>query len=194
MRRDPRSPLGAAHATGPSVQVLGPPRLAGANGAARLAQRKHWAVLGYLLATPEGASRAHLASLLWPDQGPAHARTNLRVTLTTLRRALGEVLDANRTHVRLDATAVDADVTRLHAWRGAHAPRDGEPAGIDPTRAFLEGVVLEDAPEFMDWLADAQDHVRSVAHDAWSRAAAAAEADGDLADAIRLTDVASRVA
>ncbi len=190
----PRSADAGVPAPVPSVRVLGPPHLTAAHGSAGLRQRKHWAALGYLLTTPEGASRTHLATLLWPDNDAPKARTNLRVTLTTLRRALGEVLVSDRTHVRLDGDAVDADVLRLRGWGAAGARYDDAPTDLDPTRALLEGIDLTDAPAFMDWLADARTHLAYELHDAWTRAAADAEADGSADDAIHLADVASRIA
>src|SRR5574341_1970404 len=56
----------------------------------QLRRRKAESLLAYLALHPEEHAREKLAALFWGDSTDADARRSLRVTLTDLRRALGE--------------------------------------------------------------------------------------------------------
>lgn len=116
-------------------------------------------MLGYLAVTRRPQRRDFLIDLLWPDSLPDAARKNLRNTIWTIRKSLGdEVLKTGADWVVL-AEGVWSDV---EVFEGALAPAaGGDPpaveqfqAAIDLYRApLLDGLALADAPEFEIWLA-----------------------------------------
>ena len=63
---------------------------------------KGQALLVYLAVTGQPHSRSALAGLLWSDRPEADARTNLRVTLSQLRKVVGDVVVATRRTVELN--------------------------------------------------------------------------------------------
>lgn len=67
-------------------------------------------------------AREELADRFWPEDPPETGRTKLRLALTSLRHQLepvgvpaGAVLSADRTHVRLNAEAIETDVAAFEA-------------------------------------------------------------------------------
>jgi len=67
-------------------------------------------------------SREELADRFWPDDPAETGRTKLRLALTSLRHQLepvgvqaGTVLVADRTHVRLNADAIETDVAAFES-------------------------------------------------------------------------------
>lgn len=120
-------------------------------------------LLAYLSQEPARAhARDHLARMFWAQLSPQAARANLRQALFNLKRALGRhmPIQADREVVRwlpgkvhqvdgldvLDPGLLAADLARLEQvvalFRGA----------------FLDGLDLPDAPDFMVW----RDHWRST--------------------------------
>lgn len=123
-----------------SIRLLGAPsvragdrRLAGPRG------RKAWALLAYLVLAERAPRRSRVASLLFGEADDP--RGALRWNLAELRRMLpGRLLvDGDPLVVRL-ASTVALDVVALEA----SSISAGE---------LLEGIDLEDAPEFETWLA-----------------------------------------
>ena len=137
--------------------------------------RRARAVLAYLAAHPGAHARGELAARFWPDVLDESARTSLRAALTELRGALGpesEALVATRASVALDAWV---DARELAALLAAGRAAQALAAGDGP---LLPGIEDDWAHE----LRRAHDERRAQAHD---QLAAQAEADGDLAEAIR---------
>lgn len=106
--------------------------------------RRAQAMLAYLSQQPGGkAERGRLADLLWSDRSESQARASLRQELSVLRRALPELIEADRQCVRLAALSVQVDLSApgdmlegfdlasegfedwLRTLRMAHAGRDG---------------------------------------------------------------------
>lgn len=87
---------------GLTIRLLGSPQVELDGRPAALETRKATALLAYLAVRREPASRDHLAALLWPDYEPSRAFANLRRTLWSLHRSLGERwIDAGQIKVSL---------------------------------------------------------------------------------------------
>ena len=146
------------------------------------ARRRAWSLLAWLALHPGLHARGEVAARFWPDVLDQSARGSLRSALWSLRRALG-------------------------AGGDEYLVTTGDRIGIDPDRsvwvdalAFSELVAaerLEEAVELCrgpllagieeDWAVRAADEHRDRLADALERLAAAAEAAGDVAEAVRLT-------
>ncbi|HEV8265910.1 MAG TPA: AAA family ATPase [Gemmatimonadales bacterium] len=155
-------------------RVLGPVRITidGADAPPELLWRKHLALLVYLARSPRrGRTREHLVGLLWSDRDERQARHSLSEALRVLRRALGEErVEADVDQVRLagDGLVLDCDEFAARRaqgdWIGAAALAQGE---------FLEGLAVEGANEFENWLATERAAWRTQTVDALVRAAEA---------------------
>src|SRR5918998_2702680 len=73
-----------------SIRLLGPPKATLRGRGLRFGTKKALALLCYLAAEGKKYPRGELAGLLWPRSDRRHARTDLRSTLSRLRRACGE--------------------------------------------------------------------------------------------------------
>jgi DNA-binding SARP family transcriptional activator len=73
-----------------SIRLLGPPDASLCGRGLRFGTRKALALLCYLATEGGYHPRRKLAELLWPRSNARHARTDLRSTLSRLRKALGE--------------------------------------------------------------------------------------------------------
>ncbi|CAA9455735.1 MAG: hypothetical protein AVDCRST_MAG58-1447 [uncultured Rubrobacteraceae bacterium] len=73
-----------------SIRLLGPPEASLCGRGLRFDTRKALALLCYLATEGSNHPRIKLAELLWPRSHERHARTDLRSTLSRLRKALGE--------------------------------------------------------------------------------------------------------
>ncbi len=127
-------------------------------------------LLAYLaVETDREHPRRNLAGLLWPELADRAALSNLRYTLSDLRRALGDTPASSADPVLL----VTRDTIRLKRDAGCWidvleferlcdevpAPEDGEAVRTALEKAvalyrgpFLEGLSLPDSPAFEDWL------------------------------------------
>jgi TolB-like protein/DNA-binding SARP family transcriptional activator/Tfp pilus assembly protein PilF len=142
------------------------------------------ALLVYLAAArPVGPRRRDaLSALFWPEADGPHARTALRQALKVLRDALGEsalrsegdAIEVNREELWCDAAAF-LDLAAAGRDRDALALYNGE---------FLAGFFVDGSPEFDDWVGALRENLQLEAASAAGRMAIAAEAAGDLEDAI----------
>src|SRR5918997_2239537 len=73
-----------------SIRLLGPPEATLRGRGLRFGTKKALALLCYLAAEGKKYPRGELAGLLWPRSDQRRARTDLRSTLSRLRRACGE--------------------------------------------------------------------------------------------------------
>lgn len=165
-----------------ALDLLGPVVLRREGAALPLTIRKTSALL-VLLALGGPTPRARVAALLWPDLEEAIGRRNLRRELARLREvgahdavlvdgdrlALAPALpiDASDFHRMLQAG--DAAAALLH-WRGPPA----------------DGLDLDDAQPFMDWLAPQRERLLALRRQALQAAAAAAETRGETDTALAL--------
>ena len=72
-----------------SIRLLGPPQACLRGRKLRFGTKKALALLCYLAAEGRKYPRGELAELLWPSSDRRSARTDLRSTLSRLRKALG---------------------------------------------------------------------------------------------------------
>jgi DNA-binding SARP family transcriptional activator/TolB-like protein len=115
--------------------------------------RKVRALFAYLATVPgQVQSRERLAGLLWGGQSDQQARTNLRSSLSRLRRALpADVLGAEAGGITLASEALMVDVALFRQQTTAATPESLEKAVGLYKGAFLDG--MEHCDEgFDDWL------------------------------------------
>jgi predicted ATPase/DNA-binding SARP family transcriptional activator len=114
------------------------------------------ALLAYLAVTRQSHSRQALAGLFWGELPEATARANLRLTLSRLRKTVGDALTLGGQSLAFDFTQPHwVDVLLFEA-------ATNDPAQVDHTqlhqavdlyrRPFLDDFVLNDAPEFETWV------------------------------------------
>lgn len=143
--------------------LFGAPRLERNNQRVEIDTRKAQALLAYLALNSGEHSREALATLFWPEQNEAHARSSLRRALWTLRQALAtDGLDGDKqTIIFRHPTHLVVDVLQFQSLlvSASNAPNPplGDPiknlqAAVALYRAdFLAGFTLRDAPVFDEW-------------------------------------------
>jgi DNA-binding SARP family transcriptional activator len=151
-----------------------------------LAQPKRTALLVYLtLARPRGMhQRDVLLNLFWGERDEQGARKALRQALYYLRSSLGDdaIASIGDTEVGVTRSEITCDAVAF-----VDALQEGrfEDACALYTGELMPGFHLADAPEFEQWLDEERSWLRNqAAHAAW-QLAAAREAAGDQADAVR---------
>jgi DNA-binding SARP family transcriptional activator/tetratricopeptide (TPR) repeat protein len=119
---------------------------------------KAWALLGYLAASPAPQPRERILGLLWGESAEEAARKNLRNTLWTIRKQLGE-----------DAIAAQGDSLTLGPDVSIDAPQLETDPLNDPAvlleryrGPFLDGLSLTEAPEFELWLSAARESLQQA--------------------------------
>lgn len=145
-------------------------------------------------------SRALLAGLLWPEQGPSTARRNLRQAIYNLRLALGTgrrtgaaALIADRRALRFAAEAdLWLDVDAFERAVAAGLAAEGSVRVRELARAvelyrgdFLAGFHLEESEEFEQWLTAEQERLRETATQALQVLSTTLAARGEHGHAIR---------
>ncbi len=163
------------------VRLLGPPRVTRDGEPLAFDTRKAIAVLAVLALSERPRTRDSLADLLWPDADLTRARGALRRTLSTLRGAVGDHLEAGRDQVALvrgPGLRVDVDSFRDLRDRGASSEAAAVFSGT-----FLEGFAVRDAPDFDDWVAAEGEALRRELAALLADLASAREAAGDVAGA-----------
>lgn len=147
------------------------------------AQRLRLALLAVLAASPRGVSRETLATLLWGESDEERARHSLEQALYGLKRSLGvDPVRRTSTALVLDATVLTTDVA---AFDEAIDAADWERAAKAYSGSFLEGVLLNDAPDFEHWSERERSRRRDAFHQALEQCANAASTRRDLPDAVR---------
>lgn len=136
-----------------------------------LVSAKAIGLLAYLSVTRTVHTRESLAGLLWSRSTERSARASLRMVLSNLRQSVGQdFFETNRKTVSLTRTSdlwLDvAEFERLTgiqsddieesvtAWRQAIALYRGD---------FLEGITVNNAPEFEEWLLVRREYLRKLA-------------------------------
>ena len=146
--------------------LFGPPRLEREDRPINVRRRKALALAAYLAVTGQPHSREALATLLWPDQTSATARTNLRRELSRLNKLLGpgqltidreqaglshqadlwvdvnyfhQLLDANQQHQHLAGETCPDCLSRLNEAAALY------------TNDFLAGFTIAGSPDFDEW-------------------------------------------
>lgn len=170
---------------------LGPPQITRDGEPVELAAAKANALLAYLAVHGKRQTRDRLADLLWPESLPDAGRKNLRNTLWRIGKTLGEGVDADADRVAL-ADDVWVDVRAFET--AVRAPsQDFAPApdtlrdAIDLYRGpLLEGLTLNEAPEFEIWLTTERERLGQLYLRALSALAAHERAQDDWRAVITL--------
>ena len=150
-------------------------------------------------------SRDVVAELLWPGRPAGAARKNLRHTLSTLRRSLGEagaqrpVLEADRRHLSLGPPPeVIVDVQVLEQFAHTSPPHTPRLAALEAAVELYRGPFLGELgigsnPDWDDWLARTGERYRLVAVSLVDRLVSAYQGTGQvepgLAAAHRLVEL-----
>ena len=140
-----------------------PPRLAQGKTVVRIGRRKALALFAYLVTTQQPQARDRLLALLWPEYDAASARSNLRRTLSILRKHVGtDLIEADRSQVEfVDSANLWCDIHQFrtqcslphqHEASLCSACLQALTAAVDLyTADFIHGFSLPDAPEFNEW-------------------------------------------
>ena len=163
-----------------TLQLLGPPCLSHSDGQrVNFRGHKSWGLLAYLALRPAGASRSHLAGLLFSDaEDPLAA---LRWNLSELRRGLGEAaLRGDPISLpRETLHRVDLEVLAKGHWRdGMSLPGLGG--------ELLEGLQFSGCPSFQVWLDGQRRHAAALTTALIREAALARLAEGNATEAAAL--------
>jgi TolB-like protein/DNA-binding SARP family transcriptional activator len=148
------------------LSLLGGLEIVG-DAAGRSLTRKARGMLAYLALHPRHAqSREKLAALFWGRAPDSQARTNLRQTLSGLRRALacgnGAHLLTEGDQVSLDPNGLVLDVTRFEELIARSTPEDQEQAIALYKGDLLEGFSLNEEP-FEEWVRSERERLRAMA-------------------------------
>jgi DNA-binding SARP family transcriptional activator len=149
--------------TSVQIHLLGTPRIAVDGREIGPQVAKAFALLAYLAIADGPVPRERLMGLLWAESFAEAARKNLRNTLWTLRKAMGEEVVRAQGDRLTFGDHVEIDIRVFERFlRSAFAP---SPAAPVPNRAeffqaalasyggpLLDGIVLQEAPEFETWL------------------------------------------
>ncbi len=177
---------------------LGPPRIELKGRTVKLETRKSSALLCYLSLPGAACSRESLATLFWPEGSQQRALSSLRRTLSSLKTRLPGWIQADReaaTLGRNDNLWVDVDAFhQLLRQAGEHCRSAGElcdgcqgalqEALADYRGDFLEGLNLEDCPDFDEWQFFQRDGLRHELSGMLHRLSTAQAARGQWEDAI----------
>lgn len=162
------------------LQLLGPPCLLRSDGQqAKFRGHKTWGLLAYLALRPAGASRSHLANILFADADDPLAA--LRWNLSELRRGFGQsALRGDPISLPRDMLdQVDLEVLAQGHWRQAMAlpSLGGE---------LLEGLHVSGCPSFQVWLDGQRRHAAALTTAMLREAALAKLAGGQTSEAATL--------
>ncbi len=163
-----------------------------------LESAKTEALLAWLVLNPGTHARGKLTALLWPELPEERASAGLRRALWDLRRKLAPreerfLLNVSRGNVEVDpAVPVDVDVRRLvsGARTNGKAGVDGGETGLLEEVVslyrgdLLEGLAVEDAPAFEEWLLGERESLRLLVLSTLRRLVALLRGNGETARAL----------
>lgn len=139
--------------------------------------------------------RSHLAGLLWPDVLEESARGNLRHALSNLRKVIGDqradvpYLLATRRSVQLNPDgAISIDVVDFQALvaTATTAPDAAEAAIALYRGPFLANDLVDDSPEFEQWVQFQRDRLHRQMAELLTQTAQNAFTSGDFSQAVTL--------
>lgn len=169
------------------LRLLGPIQLRSVDGHevdAVLSQPKRLALLAYLAAArPRGFHRRDkLVALLWPELDQRRARQALNKAVHHLRQAIGDSAIVSRGD---DELALDDRTIRCDVAQFENAVAEGR--FVDALALYhgdlFDGLFVDGAAEFDQWLSMERERLRAVAAKAAGSAADATQ-DADLQGAI----------
>lgn len=161
-----------------------------------LESAKTEALLAWIVLNPGPHARGKLTALLWPELPEERASAGLRRAIWDLRRKLapgGErfLLNVTRGDVEVDgAVPAEVDVHRLVSGARRGAGREEEDAGpleevVSLYRGdLLEGLAVEDAPVFEEWLLGERESLRLLVLSALRRLVALLRKRSETAKAL----------
>lgn len=165
---------------------LGIPRIEGDGRPIDLSSAKSIALLGYLAVTDGPILRERLLDLLWPSSSPDAARKNLRNTLWSIRKALGETAIVGDDQSLQLNPSLWTDVRELRRAAADLAAIGQTPAASDIYRGpFLDGLALDDAPDYEIWLTSQREQLAQTELRVLADRAQAEAAQGDWEAVIR---------
>jgi predicted ATPase/DNA-binding SARP family transcriptional activator len=182
------------------LRILGGFDLQGPAGSVRFESAKTSALFAYLALQPGSHTRSKLAGLFWGELSEERALANLRRGLWDQRAKLslcgaGECLITGRREVGLQPGAslwIDAvdfeGALASGASGGPSAP--GSTKALEEALALyrgnlLDGLSVDQAPGFEEWLCARREHLRSLASAARLRIADLLESEGRVREALR---------
>lgn len=115
--------------------------------------KKPFALLCYVSMQNGPVSRLQLATLLWPDFTESKALMNLRKALTTLRREVGDYIQANFHEVWINQDLpFDLDIELI---TNQSSPKTVQPTALIKLHRgeFLEGFFIRSSEPFEGWVA-----------------------------------------
>jgi DNA-binding SARP family transcriptional activator/pimeloyl-ACP methyl ester carboxylesterase len=164
-----------------SVRTLGFPEIRYDDRLCPLALRKGLALLVYLAEAKGPAGRDAMATMLWPESPAEVVRARLRRLLHRLQLALGDVLTADRSTIRLSAD-LDLEIDS-HRFEAACDRGEFERACALYQADFLDGFSPGDSPQFDEWAFFRREALRGRAIQALERVVQEKQAAGDYASA-----------
>lgn len=162
-----------------SVRTLGFPEIRCDERLCPLALRKGLALLVYLAEAKGPVGRDAMATMLWPESPAEVVRARLRRLLHRLQFALGDVIEADRSTVRLSAS-VDLEIDS-HRFEAACDRGEFERACALYQADFLDGFSPGDCPQFDEWAFFRREALRGRAIQALERVVQKKQAAGDYA-------------
>ncbi len=184
------------------IELLGGPRMAGADGEAiQIPANKAGALVAYLALYPRAHPREQLVEIFWSHLDEGAGRDNLSTTLASLRRlfnSLGEVgtniVMADRHTISLNTGAFTTDVSefekriRLAGQTQAHAHRR---TLLDQARELYTAELLPGI--YADWAVEARAQLALTYSAALSMLVDSCEQLGDLPSALHAANCAIAV-
>ena len=152
------------------IVLLGPPSTIADGKPSELTKSsKGIALLAYLIVRGRSETRERLADLLWDSEDTSASLRNLRVLLTRIRPHLPNLV-ITRASVQYDPAPDEAiDYLNLTGKFSAKSTN----ILLEDLRLYrgelLEGLYLEDAPRFMEWLTIQREKIRRFVLDAHHR-------------------------
>ena len=134
------------------LRLLGGLTLETGNGpAGRASQKRRLALLAVLASRPGvPVSRDKLLALFWPEVETGEARHRLSAAIYDLRQSLGDYVVVTRgDEVMVSDGSIDCDSVQFES---AVAAGEWQRANQLYRGPFLDGVHIENAPEFEDWV------------------------------------------
>ncbi len=154
----------------------------GGGAVPRFRSRRTVALLGYLTTEQRPVARDFLAGLFWPDETPSKGRANLSREMHNLAQILPDCWEMDRQSVAFIPSA--DTIVDLYQLQGLEAEeRWGEAVQLLGGE-FLEGVYLDDNPEFENWLLGERERWRGRAESVIERVIEGHWRRGRYADAL----------
>ncbi len=181
------------------LRVFGRPRLLIDRREVHFRRRQPLAILSVLALSNRPVTRDELTYLIWPDAAQEVARQRLRRSLSELRQALGpgaaqalpdptslpgSLLYLDPQTCRVDAREFLSLFDQAHGLPDPDGLRAAEQAATLGAAPLLQGLDLNDAPEFEIWLRDKRELFERLRLDVLRRMASGYVALGDYARAL----------